>query len=371
MTEIVPKNLVVVLGVLFGAMVGSFLNVCIYRLPRGISVAKPARSFCPGCEKTISWYHNIPLMSWLVLRGKCAGCSQCIPARYFVVEVLTSVFFGGIVWKFWGSSASLILPYFLFVSLLLVATFVDLEHMIIPDEVTWGGVLAGLVCALSVPSLHSVSGRLDSLLMAGIGALAGYGILWCVVEGGRLAFGRRKFTFTTSTEVVWTRSGDTAELIVDGESLDWSDLFPRGTESVVMEFEDAQVDGRGVSGSSAIWKFESLVIARQTFDLNQVVQFKARLNSLVLPREVMGYGDVKFLAAIGAFTGWKAVLFTLLSGSIAGAGLGIFGLLTGRREWSEKIPFGPYLALGALLWLVMGKELWGAYWALIYSGPGR
>lgn len=371
MTDIVPKNLVVLLGVLFGAMVGSFLNVCIHRLPRGISVAKPARSFCPGCEKTIPWYHNIPVLSWLVLRGKCAGCKQAIPSRYLLVEVLTAFLFGGIVWKFWGSSPSVLLPYFLFVSLLVVATFVDLEHMIIPDEVTWGGVLAGLVCAFCVPALHSVSSRLDSLLMAGIGALAGYGILWCVVELGRLVFGRRKFTFETNTEAVWTRSGDTAELVVDGEALDWSGLFPRGTEYVLMEFEEAQVDGRRLSGSSAVWKFESLAVDRQNFDLNQIDQFKARLRSIVLPREVMGYGDVKFLAAIGAFTGWKAVLFTLLSGSIAGAGLGMLALLTGGREWSGKIPFGPYLALGALLWLVMGKELWGAYWALIYSGAGQ
>ena len=137
-----------------------------------------------------------------------------------------------------------------------------------------------------------------------------------------------------------------------------------------MEFEEARLDGQPVLESSAIWKFECLFLGRGSVDLNQASHFTARVRSLVLPREVMGYGDVKFLAAIGAFAGWRAVFFTLMAGSVAGALLGMLALLTGRREWSGKIPFGPYLALGALLWLAVGEEAWKAYWSFLTLNPG-
>jgi leader peptidase (prepilin peptidase)/N-methyltransferase len=136
-----------------------------------------------------------------------------------------------------------------------------------------------------------------------------------------------------------------------------------------MEFDEGCLEGRMVTGTSAVWKFESLSIDCESVDLNTVDRFTARLRTLVLPREVMGYGDVKFLAAIGAFTGWKAVFFTLMAGSCAGALFGMFALLLGRREWSGKIPFGPYLAFGALLWLAVGEEAWRAYWSLFAAAP--
>ena len=355
-------------GALFGAMVGSFLNVCIYRLPRGLSVSKPARSFCPGCERTIPWFWNIPVLSWLMLRGRCVGCRQPISPRYLVVEVVTAVLFAGVVWKFGAVSPLVVLPYFLFVSLLLVATFVDLEHMIIPDEVTWGGVVLGILCSGAIPELQASASVAAGAGASLLGAAAGYGVLWGVVEFGRLVFGRRKFTFDEPVAAVWTRSGETAELVVDGEVLEWSGLFPRGTETVVMEFEEGCLEGRTVVEKTAVWKFESLRIGGESVDLNTVERFSARVRMLVLPREVMGYGDVKFLAAIGAFTGWKAVFFTLMAGSFAGALFGMLALLLGRREWSGKIPFGPYLAFGAFLWLAIGEEAWKAYWGLLTMG---
>ena len=135
-----------------------------------------------------------------------------------------------------------------------------------------------------------------------------------------------------------------------------------------MEFEEGRLEGRAVAETSAVWKFESLLIGGESFDLNTLDRFSARVRVLVLPREVMGYGDVKFLAAIGAFSGWKSVVFTLMAGSSAGALFGMLALLVGRREWSGKIPFGPYLAFGALLWLAMGEEAWRAYWGLLNMG---
>jgi len=156
--------------------------------------------------------------------------------------------------------------------------------------------------------------------------------------------------------------------VVDGETLDWSSLFPRGTESVEMDFVEGSLDGTRMVQSPAIWGFEVLKVDGRLVDLNGVNRVGCRLRALVLPREVMGYGDVKLLAAIGAFTGWKAVFFTLMAGSCAGAFLGLAALLLGRREWSAKIPFGPYLAFGALLWLAVGEELWRAYWSVLAAG---
>ena len=285
-----------------------------------------------------------------------------------MVEVLTALLFAGMAWKFGASAPLLIVPGVCFVSLLVVATFVDLEHMLIPDEVSWGGVAAGILLTAFIPELHGGGSRLESVGKALLGAFAGYATLWCVVEGGRLFFGKNRFAFDSPAEAVWTRSGDSAELIVDGEALDWSGLFPRGTESVEMYFVEGNLDGTPLLKSPAVWGFESLKVDGRTLDLNRVDRVVCRLRALVLPREVMGYGDVKLLAAIGAFTGWKAVFFTVMMASSAGALFGLAALLVGRREWSAKIPFGPYLAFGALLWLAAGEHLWRAY--LLFLGIG-
>ncbi|NBV87731.1 MAG: prepilin peptidase, partial [Verrucomicrobia bacterium] len=160
-----------------------------------MSVNKPRRSFCPACERLIPWYENIPVFSWLLLRGRCAGCRKPIAARYVMVELLTAVLFASVTWKWGASGWALPAAYGVFGSLLLVATFVDLEHLIIPDEVTWGGVGAGLLLSPLLPALHDGGSPLSSFTEAAFGAAAGYGLLWAVAEGGRWVFGRRNFRF--------------------------------------------------------------------------------------------------------------------------------------------------------------------------------
>ena len=133
---------------LAGLLIGSFLNVCIYRLPRDLSVVAP-RSFCPECDKPIAWYDNIPLVSFVLLRGHCRQCAQPIPLRYPLVELLTGAAFFGAVWMLGPTAAGL--KYCVFGAILIALVFSDLEERILPDELTIGGTVVGVIFAAFVP----------------------------------------------------------------------------------------------------------------------------------------------------------------------------------------------------------------------------
>src|SRR5436190_8493108 len=141
----VPFHFWSIVFFIFGTVVGSFLNVCIYRMPRGESIASPP-SHCPHCNYSIPWFLNIPLVTWLFLRGKCANCSAPISVRYFLVELLTGVAFMGCWLAFGGQSVFLALVYAVLLAGFIAATFIDFEHLIIPDEITLGGVAVGFLC---------------------------------------------------------------------------------------------------------------------------------------------------------------------------------------------------------------------------------
>jgi len=187
----------------FGACVGSFLNVCIYRIPRDESVVKP-RSHCPHCGTMIPWYLNIPVLSWLCLRGKCASCKGPISFRYTLVELLTALLFLAVFMKWATPHAIHMLPitqpfivpvYWLFLAGLILGTFVDFEHFIIPDSVTIGGMLVGpILCAL-VPSLQSQDVWWRGLLSSCIGLATGFGLLYAVAWIGEKAFKKEAMGF--------------------------------------------------------------------------------------------------------------------------------------------------------------------------------
>ena len=141
----------------FGSVVGSFLNVCIYRLPRGESVVHPA-SHCPHCGYSIPWHLNIPLVTWLWLRARCAHCGRPISIRYFLVELLTGTVFALCWLRFGPAWAGQAMVYCLFIAGLIAATFIDFEHFIIPDEITVGGMVAGFLLAFFVPGTHRLLG---------------------------------------------------------------------------------------------------------------------------------------------------------------------------------------------------------------------
>ena len=180
------------LALLFGLLIGSFLNVCIFRMPRDLSVVRP-RSYCPACKHPIAWYDNVPLASFAILGGRCRHCKTAIPRRYPLVELLTGVLFFVYVWRFGATPQGL--KFCLYGALLIGLSFADLEERILPDEFTLGGLAAALVLAWFVPLGDDIargllwlagahwSDRATSLAEAALGAILPGLFLWL---GGRL-----------------------------------------------------------------------------------------------------------------------------------------------------------------------------------------
>ena len=357
------ETIFAVTAFVLGAVVGSFLNVCIYRLPLDMSVNEPKRSFCPNCKAQIAWYHNLPVVSWLWLRGRCAHCRKSIAVRYPLVELLTAVLFF-FVWHRFHATWPLLLPYWVFVSLLVVATFIDFDHFIIPDEITIGGTVVGILLSLAVPQLMSEESRATSLLWSVLSAAIGYGLLRGVVEAGKLAFGKKRVVLPEPVEFTWQLAGEhDAEMVIGGEREMWSEYFnpDRPKDKLVLHCDQLTLAGQTHRDVVVDCFWDRLVLGGQSFDLEKMKTFSGTLREFVFPREAMGMGDVKFMACIGAFLGWRAVLFTVAAGSLVGSVVGVALLASGPKARSLKIPFGPYLSAGALIWLFVGPEFLNWY----------
>lgn len=238
----------VVAAVLIGLCVGSFLNVCILRLPRDQSLLHP-RSTCPNCKQPIAWRDNIPLFSWLYLRGQCRWCRQPISKQYPLIEALVGVLFGVSLLAY-GMTLQAVSAA-LFGTLLLGIGITDARHYIIPDEFTWGGLVIGLLLALG----GGVPGFLEALL----GAVVGFVLLWLV-------------------------------------------------------------------GMAGAWVFKE---------------------------EAMGGGDIKMMAMVGSFVGWRGVLLTVF----AGAALGSLIFVPLSLKKKRLVPFGVFLAVGAVVAFVFGETI--------------
>lgn len=347
-----------VVAVLLGAILGSFLNAVIYRLPRGISIDRPRRSFCPSCEAPIAWYHNLPLVSWLWLRGRCARCGTAIPFRYWMVEALVALIF----WGLWQLHGLPLAPFYAVLCCLLVAaTFIDIDFLIIPDEITIGGTVLGIVLATIFPALLGASTFWQGTLASLAGAGLGFFLLWGVVEAGKLAFGKKKRNFPGPTPFTWKRMGETAEFDFSGEILPWEEIFSRESDELILECDPVVPPGGETPVSRLTFRYDSVRWAGGEAKLDDLEILSGVVHRLVIPREAMGFGDVKFIAAIGAFLGWKAVLFTIFASSVTGCLYGLTVLAVSRGKAAPLIPFGPFLALGALLWMLGGSALWDWY----------
>jgi leader peptidase (prepilin peptidase)/N-methyltransferase len=349
-----------------GSIVGSFLNVCIYRLPLGLSVNEPRRSFCPHCRGQIPWYFNLPLLSWLWLRGRCAQCGKPISVRYPLVELLTAILFL-LVWRQFHEVWILVPAYWTFIALVIVATFIDFDHFIIPDEITLSSVGAGVLLSFAIPQLMNEGTHVRGVAASILGAGVGYLTLRAVVEAGKLAFGRKRVVLPEPQTFTWRPTGEGDAQLTIGEEVDlWSEFFSREKDELVLACDRLLLAGQERGEAVLHCFYDRVELDGRAYRLDGMEAFSGTLREFVFPREAMGLGDVKFIAGIGAFLGWRSVFFTVAAASLIGSVFGIGLLLFGPKARSVRVPFGPYLSLGALLWLFVGPRIVDWYLALMH-----
>lgn len=250
-----PKVFIFILG----SVVGSFLNVCIYRLPRGESIAYPP-SHCAHCNNRLYWYDNIPFLSYIFLRRRCRFCRRVISHRYFIVEFITALLFLAFFISF-GPGAKLVLMA-AFASALVAAAFIDFDFQIIPDSITVSGIIAGLIGAYLFPSVLGEISRQKAFFNSIFGILAGGGSIYLTGVLGTIAF----------------------------------------------------------------------------------------------KKDAMGGGDVKLMAMIGAFLGWKMALLVFFIAPFFGA---FAGIILKAKYKIETIPYGPYISLAAFITILWGEKFLG------------
>jgi leader peptidase (prepilin peptidase)/N-methyltransferase len=182
-------------------------------------------------------------------------------------------------------------------------------------------------------------------------------LLWLVLEGGKLVFGKKRIRLESATPFSWTRHGEDADFIVGEEKTLWSEFFTRESDQLLVRCLTVRLAGRELTDTTLRFYYNRVEIGSDRIDLDNIDEIAGTANEIQIPREAMGRGDLKFLACIGAFLGWRAVLFSVFAGSLYGSLIGFLTLLLGKRVWSLKLPFGPYLALGAITWMFCGAIL--------------
>lgn len=366
-----------------GACIGSFLNVVIYRVPLGMSVSEPRRSFCPRCKKEIPWYRNVPILTWILQRGKCAECGAPIAFRYVLVELLTAVLFLAAWWVFVTEqtpvaplAAALVA---VLVVLLISISFIDAEHMVVPVTFCYVGMGIAVLGSALDPTLVMLAdasseevwwrGALGSLL----GIAAGWGGLSIVVILGKFFLGEKRINFEQPAEwYLREPESDQEELsfvLKEGEQeevLGWSDIFYRASDRLEIEGSGVLVDGERKKGASLVISREAVTIGDETFAIEKMVSLSGKADKLVIPREAMGAGDPPLLGLIGAFIGWKGVIFALFASCI----FALVWAVAGRIGFGRQLPFGPFLALGGVTWIFGGWMIWEWYFSTLAGfGP--
>jgi leader peptidase (prepilin peptidase)/N-methyltransferase len=340
-----------------GCIVGSFLNVCIHRMPLGMSIIMPP-SHCPNCKYSIPWYLNVPLITWLSLRGRCKNCGEPISVRYFLVEFLTGLAFLG-SWLEFGDrthpiqSIPIALVFAIFIAGLIVATFIDFDHFIIPDEITYGGIVVGLIACFLLPSLQDAPTHVSSLVRSVVSAGFGAAIVYAVLRLGKLLFGRQRLKLDGQTKIFFSETS----LRLPNKEISYDELFYRKTDAIVVHAQTVELVDRGYKDVTVRLSPVALDIGGETMAPDDVPFMECVSEEVVLPREAMGLGDVKFMSAIGAFIGWQGVIFSLMVSSMIGAAVGLGLIVMRRREFSSRMPYGPYIALAAVIWLFIGKKI--------------
>jgi leader peptidase (prepilin peptidase)/N-methyltransferase len=356
----VPFHFWSVVMFVLGSMVGSFLNVCIHRMPRDESVISPP-SHCPHCNYSIPWFLNIPLITWVMLRGKCKNCGAPIAARYFFVELLTGAAFLVCWLNFGHRSPALALAYSVMMAGFIVATFIDFEHLIIPDEITIGGAVVGFLLSFAVPLLHHTTSRGVALKASLLGIGVAAGSVYVVLRGGKLLFGKERIKLDPDSRLIFT---ETHLKLPDGREIPYGEMLYRDNDIIRLYAKTIELAEVCYFQKQVTLTPKELAIGDEKFNPEDVKHMELVTSELVLPREAMGLGDVKFMAAIGAFIGWQAALFSFFASACIGSIVGLTLMIFKLQDKSGRIPYGPFLTLAAIIWIFLpasAQDYWLNY----------
>lgn len=334
---------------LLGAAVGSFLNVCIYRLPRGgLTVSRPRRSFCPACGTAISWWDNIPLVSWFLLQGKCRACQAPIPLRYVLVEGLTALLFLAAVRRYVileEVSLGACLALLALVSALVVASFIDLELRIIPDEITLSGMMLAPLVAFLVPDLHNgrdEGARITGLLESTLAPLREMLPPWCTtVPVAGAAAGVLAALF--GAVGLYGYAAYRYRFPVEGGHRMRDGLLAAVLAGSIGAVTTLHLLAPAVATEARIQSFWAALTGMLVG--SGLVYTVGVVGTRIFRKPAMGFGDVKLMGLLGAFAGWIGVIQGFFLACLLGSIVGIVILLRSR---SRYLPFGPFLALGCL-----------------------
>ncbi|OVE78211.1 hypothetical protein BVX99_00445 [bacterium F16] len=404
-------------AVLFGACFGSFLNVVIWRVPQGESIVV-VPSHCPKCNHKIKPWENIPILSWLALRGKCSGCKTPISPRYIFVEALTALIWLTVwlqAWRIWQNQVenpampywpiALVMGYLILLTTLIAISFIDIDHRIIPDSIIIFGICVALIMAVGWPASHefiSAPGTVHHIshkpflayLMEGIprlqfllksaramavidsvsGILLGGGFIWIISEVGKRFYGKRRFKEKEPILITLTDEGYSTD--EDGLTT-WEDTFIRARDYLLMtgSLKSVALSNASASLPADDFSFEGearitedgLVLAETTIPLDDIKELTFETQDWTVPQEPMGLGDATLMAMIGAFLGPGSVIMILCFASILGSFFGLIGVFVKRGKMYNPIPFGPYIAIATFLYILFDDQIFYVWLHLLRS----
>ena len=375
------NTLYIIYACIIGALIGSFANVVIYRLPAGKSIVRP-RSSCPNCNRTLGTLDLIPIFSWLFLRGRCRNCKKPISVRYLLIEAFMALGFGLIAWQFPIENYNFsFLPLIILFAMIVIMSFIDIDHYILPDTLTLPAIIIGI---LGTFLYTSESSNLPNFLQALQGAALGAGIIALINRVGSLVLRR----FADTKERLWPFNMDQVNLAALGGALGgWWLGFGLPTFSLIINLIFVKTLRLPEGIVYALWLIALLILPWNPFVAPLIAlkftfiaagafaiigSFYWWIYSSFTKEEpieedddepvAMGFGDVKLAAVLGAMLGPENIMVALIIAIFAGAILGLIGKLLGG---DRKIPFGPYLAFGGLVALFVGTALKSWYLGML------
>ena len=378
----------------FGACVGSFLNVVIWRLPRGESLWRPP-SHCPKCNHAIRAYENIPILSWLMLRGRCSQCRLPISMQYPVIELATALLFVAVWWAVCRQRLppTVLIGDFYLAGAALSAALIDVRHRRVPNAITYGGLIVAAAAALAFPAARGLATAdiLDlrpgqgfltvalaerflpalarwprglALADVAFGAAMGGGFLLAVRLMAVPLWGYRRGRLAAPAAVTLTPQGVEIQGAV---SATWEEMTAAMSDRLLVWIENAEIEwaeGAPAEGRAVLPRGRVRLVVEdgwlkaghKRIPLAHLRKVSGTTRAWARSVEVLGLGDVKLAAMIGALLGPDAMPFVLLLGGAVGLPCGLV-VRAGVRGRRPGLPFAPFLAAGAVAWVLVGPDL--------------